>query len=361
MPKPMPHERVAEIARLLRRPSGRLPESLSAAAAAGDIAAMERFLALGADLEARSIGAASPLTAATSAGELEAMRWLIAHGANLDPPGAVISPIQSALGKGDCAAAAVLLDAGLPRDQLAWGVVAAALVEDLPMLRWLLAQGLDLDKSYPRLGVLRERALRDATKAGKVHAANFLNAGGDGEPAPATPPRRPRPTGAGPVADSDARQALSAEAIALLEAGKPKSAHWKATGHSGSNHLLLIAYAARLGAIEVVTAMLEAGAKPNAASEGNPTALAAAAEDAQVEVMRLLLDRGASPDGKDGKSWLPLAAAAQSGSLEAVRLLMDAGANSKLKAPGGMPLASLARGPDAEAIRTLLERPPAGR
>jgi hypothetical protein len=354
MPGPKPHERAADIVRLLRRPSGRLPESLSAAAAAGDLASMERFIAQGADLEARSVGAASPLTAATSAGELEAMRWLIARGAKLDPPDAVISPIQSALGKGDCAAAAVLLEAGLPLDHAAWGIIAAALVEDLAMLRWLLACGIDLDAAYPRLGVLRERALRDAMKASKARAVAFLLVGGDGEPAPTTPPRRVRLALAGPVSDPAARQTLVAEARGLIEAALPRSACWKATGHGGSNHLLLIAYAARLGVIEVVEALLAAGAEPDADSEGNPTALAAAAEEAQLEVMRLLLARGAAPDGRDGKSWLPLQAAVQSGVVEAVRLLLDAGAKSKVKLAGGATLAGLVRGPYADDIRALL-------
>ena len=79
----------------------------------------------------------------------------------------------------------------------------------------------------------------------------------------------------------------------------------------------MICFAASTGIVEIVTALLDAGAVPNTVPDGTPPPLTAAAAEAEVDVVRLLLQRGALPDGRDGKSWLPLASAAQSGDPEA--------------------------------------------
>ena len=198
--------RVTEIVELLRpeRPR-KLPESLTAAAMDGDLERMQLFLDQGADIEQRSFFA-SPLGAACSRGRVESVRWLIAHGAVLDPPDAQTSPIQSALGKMNCEVAAVLLDAGLGIENAAWGVIAGASVGRLDVILWLLGRGVELDRSYPRLGVLRERALATAEKEGKADIARFLRGEVDPGPSPSSPPmprmrqdrpncRSERPTG----------------------------------------------------------------------------------------------------------------------------------------------------------------------
>src|SRR5262245_42704186 len=180
--------RVTEIVELLRpeRPR-RLPESLTAAAMDGDLDRMQLFLDTGADIEQRSFFA-SPLAAACSHGQLESVRWLIAHGAVLDPPAARFSPIDSALGKMNCGVAAMLLDAGLPIEKAAWGVVAAASLGRLDVMLWLLGRGVELDCTYPRLGVLRKRALATAEKEGKAEIARFLRGDLDPGPPPLEPP-----------------------------------------------------------------------------------------------------------------------------------------------------------------------------
>ena len=120
-------ERLSTIVSLLRRAKpGRFPESLTAAASEGDIAAMEVFLARGANIEERSVGFASPLVAACAARQIESVRWLVTHGAVLDPPQAPLSPVSAALSKGFCDVATVLFDAGLPVGCAAWGASAAA-------------------------------------------------------------------------------------------------------------------------------------------------------------------------------------------------------------------------------------------
>ncbi len=93
-------ERVTEIIALLQpEPPRKWPESLTAAATAGDVERMLLFLDRGSRLEERSAGFASPLVAACAAGQADAVRLLISRGAVLDPPGAPISPAQDCRGQ----------------------------------------------------------------------------------------------------------------------------------------------------------------------------------------------------------------------------------------------------------------------
>jgi ankyrin repeat protein len=346
--------RVSQIVALLKRsPSTRLPESLTDAALVGDVARMQLFVERGANLEQRSIGFASPLAAACSVGCLDAIRWLIERGALLDPAGAIVSPIDAALGKGNCAAAALLLDAGLPVERAAWGVGAAAVTGNVPMLRWLIGRGIDLDRSYPRLGRLRDYALRNAEKNGQMEVAAIIR----GETPLGQPPDAP--PAAIPIREmtspgQDEKHLLLEEALALLRAGGKAAAKWTAIRAAGSKNELLISFAAQAGVIEIVRALLDAGAKADVAAPGTPPPLFRAAEEAHEDIVGLLLDRGASPDGADGKSWLPLVAALRSGEPKIARILLEAGANAKAKPAGGGTLEQNVRGPYAQEITALL-------
>jgi uncharacterized protein len=89
--------------------------ALSAAAAKGDVAALERLIAEGGDpnLGAQS-RAFTPLIWAARAGQVGSIRLLIAHGADINAPGGVNDwmPLQHALHKGQTDAARVLIDLG---------------------------------------------------------------------------------------------------------------------------------------------------------------------------------------------------------------------------------------------------------
>ncbi|MCC7134731.1 MAG: ankyrin repeat domain-containing protein [Gemmatimonadales bacterium] len=350
-------ERVTEIIALLEpeRPR-RLPETLTAAAAAGDLERMQLFLERGANLEERSVGFSSPLGAACAAGQLEAVRWLIARQAKLDPPGAVISPVQAAAGRGHSAVVGQLLDAGLPLDRAAWAVVAGAALGRLDIVRWLVGRGLALDRTYPGLGVLRDRAVQSARKDAGDELIRFLRGELDPGPAPSTPPPSPPAGQSKPRAAAGDRQALIDEASAAVRAAGRSAATWNAVGRfAPPQRQRLISFAAAAGVVDVVVAFLDGGAPLDPPMDGTPPPLAAAAGEAQLDVVTLLLERGARPDGPDGKAWIPLASAAQSGDPEVVQALLAAGANPRLKAPGGGKLADSARGPFAPEIRALLE------
>lgn len=348
--------RVTEIVELLRpeRPR-KLPESLTAAAMDGDLERMQLFLDRGADIEQRSFFP-SPLGAACTCGQLEAVRWLVAHGALLDPPSGQISPIQAALGMLNCEVAAVLLDAGLPVENAAWGVIAAAGSGRMDVLLWLLGRGVELDRSYPRFGDLRKRALAVAEKEGRSEVARFLRGELNPGPPPPTPPPAPARQNR-PLAAPGDRPRLLAEALELVRAHGKRAGRWKATGRSApSLRMSLISHAAGNGVCEIVTALHDAGAALDFPSDGTPPPLYQAAAEGHVDVVRILLERSASPNGNDGKTWLPLEAAAMSGEPQVVRLLLEAGARPKAKATGGVPIADCARGPYAVEIRALLEQ-----
>ena len=335
----------------------RFPASLAAAAGDGDLERMQLFLDRGANIEQRSQWQSTPLGAACAHGQRDAVRWLIAHGAQIDLPDDTNSPITSALSKANCEIAALLLDAGLPIERAAWGAIAAAALGRLDVLHWLVGRGLDLDRSYPRLGVLRERALRSVTKDRGEDVVRFLTGEFDPGPPPTNPPATPPVRREQPRAAPDDRQRLLQEGIDLVRAAEKSAAHWNATGPAAPpQRQRLIAFAAGTGIVDIVTALLDAGAPVNSVPDGTPPPLTAAAGEAQIEVVRLLLERGAFPNGNDGKSWLPLASAAQSGDLEVIKALLAAGANPKAKPAGGHKLVEYARGPFAEEIRTALEQ-----
>jgi ankyrin repeat protein len=348
-------ERVTEIVSLLRPVrSRRLPESLRGAATDGDIDRMQLFVDRGVDIEQTSPGQPTPLGAACAHGRADAVRWLIARGAKIDSQEAATSPVTLALSKAHCEIAALLFDAGLPIDRAAWGAVAAASLGRLDVLRWLVARGLDLDRSYPGHGVPRGRALRSVRPGVGDEVARFLRGELGAEPVSPQPPSARPPMERNRAAAAE-RAGLTEEARDLVRGGGKAAAGWLAAGPSAPpQRQLLISFAAATGNVEVVTALLDAGADPDRAPEGTPPPLAAAAGEAQAEVVRLLLGRGASPNGADGKTWLPLAGAAQSGDLETVSVLLAAGANRKAKPAGGHKLVDHARGPFSREIRDAI-------
>jgi hypothetical protein len=320
---------------------------------------MQVFLDRGADIEQRSTWQTTPLGAACAHGQTEAVRWLIAHGAQIDMPDDTHSPITSALSKVNCEVAALLLDAGLPIERAAWGAIAAAALGRLDVLHWLVGRGLDLDRSHPRLGVLRGRALASA-RNGDDDLVRFLKREIDPGPPPANPPVTPPFRRGLARAEPQDRPGLLQEGLDLVRAAGRAAAHWNAAGPAAPpQRQRLISFAAGTGNIDIVTALLEAGTPTDAVPDGTPPPLTSAAGEAQIDVVRLLLDRGALPNGRDGKSWLPLASAAQSGDPDVVQILLAAGANPKAKPAGGHKLVEYARGPYTQEIRALLERPAA--
>ena len=126
-----------------------------------------------------------------------------------------------------------------------------------------------------------------------------------------------------------------------------------ASGSAGSTPLM---YAALYGDVDAMRRLLEAGADPNAASDGGSTALMLAIHD--TDKTRLLLEAGANPNVRpdDGRTAL-IIAASQFGSSAIVKLLLDRGANASAATANRTTSLRLAAGTgDAEVMRLLIER-----
>lgn len=380
-----------------RRP----PEtSLTGAAARGDVETAREFLEGGADIEERSIGFASPLQAAASFGHLPMVEFLLSRGASpREKPDALVdSPLSAAANHGHAEVVRRLIDAIGDLSTETRAVPRAAASGQAELLELLLAREAPLE---PHAG----HTLRMAAYGGRYRCVKvLLEAGVDprehpdyhrdllGEPC--DPPYLPRqaaldnghatvallldgrPMSPGKAAAVEAkvqrqRQKVQA-ALGALAGGERRSRETPplegearlaavrqlvslvpslgATGHLEA----ALPEAAEAGHRDLVSALLAAGASPDAREPGGATALHLACTWGHEDVVARLLAAGASVDVRDGERRTPLMLAAERGSVPCVRRLMDAGADPSLRVRGRS-ARGLAAGPRKGAIRALLE------
>lgn len=102
-----------------------------------------------------------------------------------------------------------------------------------------------------------------------------------------------------------------------------------------ANGLTPLMWAARAGAVDAMTALLDGGADPSARDRQNGwTALLHAVHKRQLAAMRVLLDRGVDPD-ESSRAVTPLIMAAAEQDPAMVELLLAYGANPRIRGVGG--------------------------
>jgi ankyrin repeat protein len=388
------------------------PSSVTGAAMAGDTALVQAFLDRGGDIEERSIGFASPLQAVAGGGRLELVEFLLSRGADpKEKPDAVYSPLSAAAmhghvavvrrliqaiadlsgetkaaahaaAHGQAACLRLLLDAGAPLGAHAGQTLRVAAWQGrFACVRMLVEAGVDprehpdyqrdlfgepVDKPYrPRDAAVENghtliatyldgKPVGDALAASAESEAEARGAGlVEGLEAVAgaiSGTRRAKRKESAPL-QGEARADAAARALELVRSGalggridEPGPAGWPP-----------LAMAAAAGHLDIVGALLEAGASPGAAGPEGSTALIEAARYGHAAVVARLLRSGADANQRSQRKETPLMAAAGRGDLECVRLLLVAGAdpNARMR---GKSARGFATGVYKGEIRELLEK-----
>ena len=91
--------------------------------------------------------------------------------------------------------------------------------------------------------------------------------------------------------------------------------------------------AVRVGRVDLIQALLKAGAKIDAPLPDKRTALSCAVEANNLEIAKLLLEAGANPNVVDQSSYVPLVYALANQNLDLIKLLMAKGADANVQVP----------------------------
>lgn len=322
-----------------------LPPTLAAAAHAGDLAAVELFLARGAALDEPTIGSRSVLEAAVSGGDPVVVERLLAAGAAPESAGAA----GCAARHGRVDLLEKLFAAGLARDHREAGEAAvnAAISGRAATLRWLVERGVEVPPAEASFAAML------AERGGHPEIAAFLRGGPvDLASVPSAPPYRFE-IGApvDPVAQAAARANLEREALNALESGALDD---ELRARDGLGRSLLTA-AIEEGMPGFAEALLARGADPADGGPEGARPLLAAAAHGQLGVLRALIERGERPDwGAEDDAELVLVAAARHGLPEAVEALLAAGADPRAATESGETAMTAACGPYRDEIRKLL-------
>lgn len=248
------------------------------------------------------------------------------------------SALSEALGRGDLAAVQALAAQGADLHYVREGYTALIdavhgrdVVRDagLPdLLRWLIAQRVDLDAISP----YGESGLRVLSRLGRFDAVRLLlDAGADVRHLEFTP----------------LHHAVAFGSLDEVRALLP-SADLEARDRWSRTPLLL---AAQVGDIAKFDLLLDAGADPMAVGRCGHPLLTYAVEVHRPDVLQALIDRGADVEAADDFGETPLMAAAESDDAGCIAVLLAAGARLDRQANGDTAL-GLAGG--AAAVRALL-------
>lgn len=313
--------------RLLRQ-SSQQPDSLVRAAEVGDLAAVSNLIALGVDLEETEGGSRSALRVAASSGQAEVVRLLLAAGARWRRGAShTRGPLLEAVDGRHVATVVVLLEHGTPsRDEKLAALARANELGSPDLVRALLAAGVPADADAGAGLSAIDQALQYGSRA---LVDVYVERGNPLTPAAA------------------ARLGLVEPLRALLEAGALPTA-------AGPDGRLPVQQAIANGRLESLRVLLDGGAD---AAEPLPTwdrrsPLHEAASAVDPRLLALLLDRGGDVNRVDRVGRTPLYQAVAHRREAAARVLLEHGADPNL-APEGEALLDFAR---TEEMRALLTR-----
>ena len=302
------------------------PESLTGAAAEGNIAATRAFLEAGANIEEKSVGFSSPLQAAVNMGRAETVELLLTKGASVEKkPEALYSPLSAAVTWGHTTLFRRLIALVHDTSGERAALVTLASYGQLPELRLLLEKGAMPDGRY---------AIAAAAKNGHYEIVKYLVDAGVAW----------KEFGALRIPEG-ARDAGFTELFKYLSGQPYDEAAAIAAGHA--------AHEKRMTGLSAQMAAVAEKRKP-ADPEERDRLLTAARTAVAAGALKAILDQPVINADKVGKV-TPLIAAALVGDSELVESLVAAGANPAPKLKGGLLAKTLARGPSRPAIVTFLE------
>lgn len=124
----------------------------------------------------------------------------------------------------------------------------------------------------------------------------------------------------------------------------------------GAGPTLPLALVAARNAVGTVRQLLAEGHGADERDAGGLTALMWAARSGAVDAMTALLDAGADPNARDHRNgWTPLIHAIHKQNLDAVRLLLERGADPNIRTEASTPLMMAAADIDPSYVKLLLD------
>lgn len=311
-----------------------------AAANAGRVELLKRFLDLGISPDAVNEQGRTLLYEATLANSADCCRLLLSRGASLESPGPAWPPFQAALIWGKDEAALLLMEAGAevnaPFDDDETPLMLASQRGPVKVVQALLARKADPSP----VNANRESALHYAARGGETEAVSLLLARG-------LDPLAISSSGQSPLSIAFHRQFEplaqilldhSDPALALptvVAWGSPQQVSQLITaGAVPENDALVVAAGRGQVALELTRVLLQAGA---AFDSGNSIrALHVACRRDCLDMVDFLLARGVSPNSSDEQGNSPLLTACDLGNTELVERLLAAGANPNVRGPNGL-------------------------
>ena len=285
----------------------------------------------------------------TERGRLEVLQLLLEHGALPDVPRRQMNsssqkqPLAFALDKGYPGKAKTLVEHGA---SLKGGVLAMAIGKGMPdVARLMVEKGADIDEN-------RCRALSALTYSGDTELVRLLLDKGASLVAKEENAKTP----------CFVEQALECGhkeiAIMLIKAGADVNGSYPSSS---------LCSAAKLGDLELVEMLLEAGLDPKAKSVERLSPLTNAVFGGNREIVERFLELGADandmwkddppPPTKNSRYYTPLNAAAFTGNTDIARLLVEKGADvNLLNGMKAAPILVAARGGKADMVRFLIDQ-----